>query len=117
MNNRHTHTTLRSFSRHLRYRQVVGAWLMLLSLLPLVSVKSAHHHSVLTSDSAADSQQTWQQDRTCPICWFTLSTFVEPQTTHVCTPLPMVIRQAVSRSTSTEERNVCFLSLRAPPMI
>lgn len=109
-----------------RIQRMCLAWLLLATILPMLVVKSVHHHDAvrISTELAIHSLQMEQSthfcatDNGCPICHFLVSPYTEVHTYvfHCLVPYVSFYRPVIHKQVC-DLRLVYTHGLRAPPFL
>lgn len=94
------------------------AWLLLLTLMPFQVVKSVHYHEPIVASSCSHHDYSGDNNYkdSCPICNFTLSSFVSSNSPHLLFVAELLC-YIVSQSENGKVFNLFYShGLRAPPV-
>ncbi len=101
-------------------KQVIYAWVMLMSLMPVFVVKTLHYHErneVFTEQPAADSSHASHSlpcDQ-CPVCHFAFSPFEEASQTVLHAYFTLINTELQQPLVERSSNEILTSLLRAPP--
>lgn len=103
------------------------AWLLLATILPMLVVKSIHHHDVPSHISTEQTIHSLAMEHTthfcatdngCPICHFIVSPYTEAETYQFHSVVPYsYLHRPVIHEQETSFRLIYSHGLRAPPFL
>ena len=101
-----------------RKRRVIIAWVLLIAFIPILMVKSVHHHGHGCNEptSCTHSDQSNDKPDHCAICKYALSLFTEARTVEFhCTFTFAPFEPVIYQDKVVCEQAYSYL-LRAPPI-
>lgn len=107
-------------------QRIVLAWLLLATILPMLVVKSVHHHNAVHAStefaihslSMEHSTHFSAVDGGCPICHFIVSPYTEAETYEFHSLVPYItFYRPVIREQGKSFRLIYSHEMRAPPCL
>lgn len=108
-----------------RVQRIFMAWLLLATILPIVVVKSVHHHNAVHTSTELAIHSLYMEhsvhfttaDNACPICHFIVSPYTEVKTYEFHSFVPYIpFERPIVHEQEKKSRFIYSHGLRAPPV-